>query len=335
MCGIVCTLQDITSSLFDLKPPFWGHHYHCIIHCVHCICVITPTLLMISPPLYVWYHFQYMGENLSTIFLTSYTLCMTTKPCVLITPHSAYVWHHFCYRSCHVHSIKPRHNLYEFTSASGMKSHHLYQKSQQLYLCHHSLSTDITPTFYYITPNIFVTSFALYITSYPLLISSNYSTYDSRNLTYETTSSIQFKIYTTPVTSQSLICVITPTVLRASQPLFVWHHTRHRYSIFCTIEDIISSLYEIKPSFLLHHTHYILHCIDVISVTTSTVLIPHQLYIWDLILCMWLHHCIQHIHYICTIVATVPVSPTQHSVISHPLYIWHCTHYMFNIRYST
>ena len=232
MCGIVCTVQDITSSLFDLKPPFWGHHTNYIINCVYCICVITPTLSMISQPLYVWYHFLYMGDNLSTIFLTLYPLCMTTQPWVLITPHSAYVWHHLCYRRRHIRSITPSQNLYDFTSTSGMTSHHLYQKSQQLYLCHHNLSTDITPSLYYNTPTISVTSYALYITSYPLLMSSNISTYDSTNLTYETTSSMQFKIYTIPVTSQSLICVIKPSVLRGSHPLFVWHHTRHRYSIF-------------------------------------------------------------------------------------------------------
>ena len=126
---------------------------------------------------------------------------------------------------------------------------------------------------------------------------------------------MQFKVYTIHVTSQSVFCVITPSVLRASHPFFVWHHTRHRYSIFCTIEDITSSLYEIKPPFLWHHTHYIFQRIDAISVTISTVLmISHQLSLWDLILYIcWHHiHCIQkHIHYICTITATVPVSHIQ------------------------
>ena len=125
------------------------------------------------------------------------------------------------------------------------------------------------------------------------------------------------------------IFVITTSPL-ISHPLFVWHHTRHRYSIFCTIEDITSSLYEIKPPFLWHHTHDTLHRIDAISVTISTVLIPNELYLWDLILYMWWHHihCIQqHIHYICTITASLPGSPTHsfHEIISfvymtlHPL----------------
>ena len=147
MCGIICIIQDITSSIFDLKTPFWGHRTYYIINHVHCICVITPTLSMISQPLYVWYHFQYMGDNLSTIFLTSCPLWLTTQPWVLITPHSAYVWHHLCYSRCHILSITPRDNLYDFTSTSGMTSHLLYQTTHQLYLCHHILSRDITPTF--------------------------------------------------------------------------------------------------------------------------------------------------------------------------------------------
>ena len=147
MCGIVCIIQDITSSLFDLKPPFWGHHMHYIRDRVQCICVITPALSMISQPQYVWYHIQFMCTNLSTIFMTSYPLCMTTQHCVLITPHSAYVWHHLRYRRRHLHSITTSQNLCDFTSTSGMTSHPLYQTSHQLYLCHHHLSTEITPTF--------------------------------------------------------------------------------------------------------------------------------------------------------------------------------------------
>ena len=147
MCGIVCIIQDITSSLFDLKPAFWGHHTHYIRHRVHCICVITPTLSMISQPLYVWYHIQYMWDILSTIFMTSYPICMKSQPFVLITANSAYVWHLLRYRRRHIHSITPRYNLWDFTSTAGMTSHPLYQTSHQLYVCHHKLSTAISATF--------------------------------------------------------------------------------------------------------------------------------------------------------------------------------------------
>ena len=88
------------------------------------------------------------------------------------------------------------------------------------------------PLLYDITPTICVTSYALYITSYALLMSSHYYTYDSTTMTCEATSSMQFKIYTIHVTSQSLVCVITPTLSRASHPLFEWHHTHHRCSTF-------------------------------------------------------------------------------------------------------
>ena len=141
MCDIVCIIQDSTASLFDLKPPYWGHHTHYIRHRVHCICVITPALSMISQPLYVWYHIQYMWDILSSIFMISYPHCITSQPWVMITQHLAYVWHHLHYRRRHIHSITLSHNLYDFTSTSGMTSHPLYPTSHQLYLCDQNLST--------------------------------------------------------------------------------------------------------------------------------------------------------------------------------------------------
>ena len=196
--------------IFDLKPQFWGHHTHSIIH-VHCIFVITPTLSIISQPLYVWYHIQYMWDFLSTIFMTSYPICIS-QTCVLITPCSAYIWHHLCYRRRNIHSITASHNLYDFTSTSGMTSHPHIRHHTNCILVITCSPLISHPLLYDITCTICVTSYALYITSYPLLMSSHYSTYDSTNLTYETTSSMQFKIYTIHVTSQSLVCVITPTL---------------------------------------------------------------------------------------------------------------------------
>ena len=150
------------------------------------------------------------------------TSSLSHQATIFMTLHPLQAWHHSpCFRH--------RTNCNFVITTSPMISH---------------------PLLYDITPTICVTSYALYITSYPLLMSSHYSTYDSTTLTYETTSSMLFKIYTIPVTSQWLVCVITPTVLRASHPLFVWHHTRHRYNIFCTIEGITSSLHAIKPPFL-------------------------------------------------------------------------------------
>ena len=242
-----------------------------------------------------------MCDILCTADDIAYTLSHQTT--VFIMSHPLQAWHH---TPCITHQT----NCIFVITTSPLTSHPLLH--------------DTTPT-------IFVISYALYITSYPLLMSSHYSAYDSTTLTYEATSSMQFKIYTIYLTSQSLVCVITPTVSRTSHPHFVWHHTCHRYSIICTIEGITSSLYEIKPPFFWHHTHYIWYRIDSISVTTSTLLmISHQMYLWDLILYIWRHHihCIQQdIQYICNITATVPVSHTHsfHDIIRfvymtlHPL----------------
>ena len=140
---------------------------------------------------------------------------------------------------------------------------------------------------------------------------------------------MQFKIYTIHVTSQSLVCVITPTLLRASHPLFVWHHNRHMYSILCTMGDIASSLYEIKPPFLWHHTHSIWHCINAISFTTSTVLmISHQLYLRDLIF----YICRHHIFVLYTTTYSLYLYHHSHcSCFSHPHFPWYHTICVYDV----
>ena len=101
---------------------------------------------MISQPPYVWSHIQYTCDILSTIFMTSYSLCMTTQDCVILIPPLTCMWHHLHYRWYHIRSITPNHSIYDVTSTSGMTSHPVYQTSHPLYLCHHNLSTDIIPT---------------------------------------------------------------------------------------------------------------------------------------------------------------------------------------------
>ena len=261
---------------------------------------ITSSIWETFCPLYLWHRTHYVWQHNPVCWLHHtrhiYDIICTTEDVLSPLSHQATIfmtsrplqaWHH--------------------TSSIRHCTHCIFVITTSPLISH--------PLLYDITPTICVISYALYKTSYPLLMSSHYCTYDSTTLTYETTSSMQFNRCTIHVTSQSLVCVITPSVLRASHPLFVWHHTRHRYSIFCTIEDITCSLYEIKPPVLWHHTHYIWHRIDTFSITTSTLLmISHQLYLWNLIFYICRHHIHyvqQHIHYICTITATVPVSHTH------------------------
>ena len=115
---------------------------------------------------------------------------------------------------------------------------------------------------------------------------------------------------------------ITPTLCMTSHSPYVWH--------LCTIQDNTTSLYDLKPQFLCHHTHYIWHRVHCICVITSTLLmISHQLYFWDHIHYNSRHHihCMQHdSHWICVITAT-------RSMISRPFYAWNHTHYMYNIIY--
>ena len=153
---------------------------------------------------------------------------MTTQHCELITPHSAYVWHH-CATEAVTSTLS--HQATVFMTSHPLQAWHHKPCIRYRTNCIFVITTSPLishPILYHIIPIISVTSYTVYITSYPLFMSSNYCTYDSTSLTYETTSSMQFKIYTIPVTSQSLVCVITCTVLRASHPNFVWHHSWHR-----------------------------------------------------------------------------------------------------------
>ena len=72
---------------------------------------------------------------------------MTSQHSVLVTQHSAYVWHILHCRWHRTHTITPNQSIYNVTSTSGMTTQPLYQISHPLYLCHHTVSTDISPTF--------------------------------------------------------------------------------------------------------------------------------------------------------------------------------------------
>ena len=97
MFGIVCTIQDITSSLYDFKPPCLCHHSHYIWHHVHCICVITSTVWMISHQLYFWDHICYNSwHHMHCIWHDSHWICVI-KPTRSMISHPFYVWHHTHY----------------------------------------------------------------------------------------------------------------------------------------------------------------------------------------------------------------------------------------------
>ena len=76
MCDIICTTDDITSTLwhettvFMMSHPLQAwHHTHCIRHRTHCIFVITTAPLISCPHLY---------DIIPTICVTSHALYITS-----------------------------------------------------------------------------------------------------------------------------------------------------------------------------------------------------------------------------------------------------------------
>ena len=111
------------------------------------------------------------------------------------------------------------------------------------------------------------------------------------------------------------MCDITPTLRMPAYALYTTSHPLFMTSSHCSYH-ITSSINDLKPPCLCHHTHYIWHRVHVCGcVIISTVLmISHELYFWD-----HFHynsrnhiHCLRHdSHRICVII------PTR-SMISHP-----------------
>ena len=194
MCGIVCIIQDITSSLFDLKLPFED---------------ITPTILEIVSSVSVSSHQQYRWYHSQSVYDITSSICETSCP-LYLSHRTHYVWHHNL-----VYWLHNTRYMYDFIYATEdvisilsqqakifMTSHPLQAWHHATCIRHHTNCIFVIttsplkshPLLYDITTTICVTSYALYISSYPLLMSSQYSSYDSTTLTYETTSSMQFKI---------------------------------------------------------------------------------------------------------------------------------------------
>ena len=119
-----CTNFMKISECMSSQLLYIWHHMNYIWHHIHSLwhhttlfmissqlCLTSHPLYLTSRPLYLCnhthslndipatevYHIQYTCDILSTIFTTSYPLCMTTQHCVLLIPHLAYVWHHLHY----------------------------------------------------------------------------------------------------------------------------------------------------------------------------------------------------------------------------------------------
>ena len=184
MCGIICTIQDITSSFYDLKPPCLCHHTHYIWHRVHCICVITSTVLMISHQLYFWDHIRYNAwHHIHCIRHDSHWICVITPArSMILLP--IYVWHHTHYvyniiypiwGITHIfYEITPHyvwhhmHCILDITPSISDTTSTLSVSSRPVYQLYHTSSLyDITHTLCMTSQSVCMTSHEHFMASHP------------------------------------------------------------------------------------------------------------------------------------------------------------------------
>ena len=145
MCGIICTLYNITSTPYVITlVDLWHRNF------------------------YIWNHTQYVGHHIHhTCDITANNLCHhthftdNTTPTRCMISHSAYVWHRLQYTRHHILTLLHQATVFR-------TSHPLYLTSNPLYLCHHIHCIDD------VTPTVFMGSHPLYMaTSYALLAKSH------------------------------------------------------------------------------------------------------------------------------------------------------------------
>ena len=310
MYDIICTTYDITSTLYDITHLIYGVT-STISNITSTLCYLMSTVSVQPHPLYQWYHSHPIYDITYGICVTAYPRCLWYHIHYVRQHNTACCWYRTRHM-CDIFALQMISNpLYHSKTTIFMMSHPLRAWHHNHSIRHrtHCIFVITTsplisyPLLYDIIPTISVTSYALYITSYQLLrlhtsvlmtleplymkphpiCRATYTLYVWHNSHYSVSSlSLHWQHHTHPVWHHTHS---------------VWHHIRHLLGILCTIQDITYLLYDIKPPFLKHHTHYIWLRIYCTRVITSTVLmISHQLNFWDLIRYIWWHniHCILH-----------------------------------------
>ena len=116
---------------------------------------ITSSVPLSSHPPYQWYHRDYMYDLISSISGSSHPL--------YLWHNIHWVWHHntlcwwrntrhmydmLCTADDNAPTLSHQTTVFTvFASTSGMITQPLYQTSNPLYLCHQTVSVDISPTF--------------------------------------------------------------------------------------------------------------------------------------------------------------------------------------------
>ena len=154
---------------------------------------------------------------------------------------------------------------------------------------------------YEITPTFFVTSYELYIKSHPILMSSHYFVSDITASIYETISS-----------------------MRSTYTLNMWHQNQHLVHHTDCIGSITPILFMTSHStYVWHRLHYTRHHSLTFWPQTTILRTLHPLYYTScpLYLC-------HHRNSIDDITATI-------CMISHPVYVRHSVHYIYDIVPTT
>ena len=175
MCDILCTADDIASTLSHQTQYLWCH-----IHFRHDITLpvsdITPTLSLSPQPLHwyhtlfwmtshppsVWQHMHYIEHHIqslchhTTVLMISQNLYMKRHP-VCKAMYTLFMRHHSHYLCPHTHCIE------NITCILGMTSHSPYMWHRFHYGRHHILTLWPQTT-------VLMSSQPLYLTSCPLYL---------------------------------------------------------------------------------------------------------------------------------------------------------------------
>ena len=116
----------------------WQHN-DCIWHDTQSICVIKPTWLMTSQPMYIWNHTHCMYYTIGTLFDITSTLDDNTPLSVCHGPHSVYDIIYIIYNVTHTVCMTTQ-ALYLTWNPLKLTSLTLYMSSHPLCWTHHTYS---------------------------------------------------------------------------------------------------------------------------------------------------------------------------------------------------
>ena len=138
-------------------------HSHYIWQCIHRICVITTTLLMISDQQFVWHHPLFMYDIWCTIHIVTSTLYTLTP---LWSSH---------YIHCSEYTTQTIYDIKHMTTQTlYLPSHPLYLTLHPVYLCHQTqCMSSTTHTLCDITHTLFRTSHSVCMTSHEVFMKSH------------------------------------------------------------------------------------------------------------------------------------------------------------------